>query len=50
MWSALLIFATTHHSNEEYLHDKDEWGARILDFANAAKFVGLEIQANTPRG
>ena len=37
------IIDTTHPSNEEYDEDRDAWRARILDFANAAKFLQLVI-------
>jgi len=42
------IIDTTHPSNEEYDEDRDAWRARILDFANAAKFLQLVIYDSVP--
>ena len=42
------IIDTTHPSNDEYDEDRDAWRARILDFANAAKFLQLVIYDSIP--
>ena len=42
------IMDTTHPSNEEYDDDREAWRARILDFANAAKFLQLVIYDSVP--
>ena len=42
------IIDTTHPTNDEYDEDRDAWRARILDFANAAKFLQLVIYDSIP--
>jgi len=43
------VMDTTHPSNDDYDEDRDAWRAKVLDFARASTFVGLEVYDEVER-